>query len=135
MKILLSLFLFLSLASPIQKETASFQVNWKISGATQAEADQKLARYFAPFVEAEGLAVGLCLKNPDETCQKDEAGDVLYDLAKVTEALEVIFRNKIDAAAKARFVSSEIDKARLKAVEDAEKKEKPGKSAAIRPPN
>lgn len=118
-----------------QKETASFQVVWKITGATQAEADQKLARHFAPFVESEGFATDLCLKNPDKTCQKDEMGEVLYDPTKVSETLEQVIRAKIDTAAKTRFISGEIEKARQKAEEDSDKKEKPTKAAAIRAPN
>ncbi len=132
--IILGLSSFSSVSST-QKEAANFQLVWKITGATQAEADQKLARHFAPFVEAEGFADGLCLKNPDGTCQKDEQGAVLYDLGKVSETLEQIIRTKIDTAAKSRFVAGELEKARRKAEEDSDKKEKPTKTAATRSPN
>lgn len=118
-----------------QKENASFQIVWKITGSTQAEAEQKLARHFAPFVEAEGFAADLCLQNPDRTCQKDDRGEVLYDLTKVSETLEQILRSKIDTAAKSRFVAGEVEKARRKAEEDSDKKEKPTKAASIRTPN
>lgn len=110
----------------IQPFTATFTFTRRLDGSNQQEADRKLAAYLAAYAEAKGKS-GLCVVAGDGACLSVD-GAIIYDLAKVSAAIEAILTKEIDDAARDRFKGPKLEEARRKADEDFDKEEKPAKA-------
>ncbi len=111
---------------PAQIATATFTFTRKFDAPNQQLADRKLATYLAAYAEAKGKS-GLCVVAADGACLSENDA-IVYDLAKVQDALEQILTAEIDGAARERFKAAKVEAARKQAERDFdEKEEKPGK--------
>lgn len=107
-----------------QDPVATFTFTRKISAPTQQEADRKLAAWLGAWAESKGKS-GLCVVVNGACLEQN--GQIVYDLEKVTAAVEAILEAEISAVAKARFFEPKLKAAKAQAEADFLKQPQPDK--------